>query len=504
MEENTFSNLDKIETSLKIKSKNNVRSNSKNKLHNFMNNLASFSKQFSSTSPTSPQRASISTVLDTSNREQSLWHGELSSPSANKYLSKSAINLSEPKKYWIDFENEPIVKDVNYYSKLSQKMKEKKLEKHKIKRKNPLDVSMKQNQISRKGLLSSSIVSEQSYTSTQSSRSSSVQSYGIKNNHSSKERKNVNQSYELDASSKLISKEKWQMNDGKFLEGIQLLSARSSTDSFLNHSNVLLAKAYQRISDRGILFEQAYSHFMKKEFEEAYQKFLLFLQHNENHVYAIFYCGLIAMNTENYASALAFLKKSLKLGHSISAYYLGLLYYEGLGIPQNDEIALAYFEYSGKKEHALSMYYAAKIQLRISKNDSDFCVAKAWLDKSVQHGILNSIEQKEITAFYQMMEGMRALQLIRHSMESSATASKAFDLDQNKSIHLAQNHQSHSITQKNIQKEIQVSSSLPMNSCNSNNDDQASIIDNKKSSLAIKDIIIKRYTFPDHVSENIS
>ena len=121
---------------------------------------------------------------------------------------------------------------------------------------------------------------------------------------------------------------------------------------------------------------------------------------------------------KNYASALAFLKRALKLGHAGAAHLLGTIYSQGLGVPKNDEIALAYFEFSAKKDHAASMLNAAILKGRCAQSDTDLCIAKEWLRKASDQGVGAIISRKKLDAYFQVIEGLRSLKLIRSCLRS--------------------------------------------------------------------------------------
>jgi len=120
---------------------------------------------------------------------------------------------------------------------------------------------------------------------------------------------------------------------------------------------------------------------------------------------------------KQYTSALAYMKRALKLGHASAAYHLGTMYAQSLGIARNDEIALAYFEYAAKRENAAAMLNTAIIKGRNAQSDADLCVAKEWLEKASTHGIANLVSKKELHAYLQVIEGLRTLKIIRNSLK---------------------------------------------------------------------------------------
>ena len=97
--------------------------------------------------------------------------------------------------------------------------------------------------------------------------------------------------------------------------------------------------------------------------------------------------GDAAYRDKDYAKAIELWQPLAERGDPTAQYFIGTLYAEGKGVPQNDETAFAWFQRSANKGNAVAQYnvgasYAAGAGVK--KSDAD---AAKWFQRAANQGM---------------------------------------------------------------------------------------------------------------------
>ena len=156
-------------------------------------------------------------------------------------------------------------------------------------------------------------------------------------------------------------------------------------------------KAYQYFkqgSDLGDLWATGalgrmymYGHYVAKDVNQA--KKLLTSAANENISFAQNCLGdICADEEEDYVSALRWYKSSSEQDNPYGSYKCGFLYYYGLGVGEDEEIALSYFLKAADDDMAESYFYIGQIYC----NKEDYQKAFMWFEKSAEAGYYSGMD----------------------------------------------------------------------------------------------------------------
>ena len=105
-----------------------------------------------------------------------------------------------------------------------------------------------------------------------------------------------------------------------------------------------------------------------------------------------------------YKQALPVCTKASEQGNAIAQYYLGMMYHEGTGVPQNDKQAIHWFTQAAEQGYARAQYNLGVMYrdgIGVPKNDKQ---AVHWTTQAAEQG--NALAQLALGLLYYAVEGV--------------------------------------------------------------------------------------------------
>ena len=96
--------------------------------------------------------------------------------------------------------------------------------------------------------------------------------------------------------------------------------------------------------------------------------------------------GLLSQGTANAQTPLAATRQSAEQGDAAAQYNLGVSYDYGLGVPQDDALALAWYRIAADQGHAAARYSLGVLYANGEGVPQDFTEAVAWYRKAADQG----------------------------------------------------------------------------------------------------------------------
>lgn len=93
-----------------------------------------------------------------------------------------------------------------------------------------------------------------------------------------------------------------------------------------------------------------------------------------------------AKSRGDYATALAEFKAAADQGDAVAQYNLGLMYYNGQGVPRDDQLAAAWFRKAADQGHAVAQYNLGLMYAIGQGVPQDYKQAAAWYRKAADQG----------------------------------------------------------------------------------------------------------------------
>jgi TPR repeat protein len=102
--------------------------------------------------------------------------------------------------------------------------------------------------------------------------------------------------------------------------------------------------------------------------------------------YAGFDEGQAAYDRGDYVTAYEEFKALAEQGHPKAQFNLGLMYYSGQGVPQNNAEALKWFHKAAEQEHAGAQYNLGLMYYSGQGVDQDYAEAVKWFRRAAEQG----------------------------------------------------------------------------------------------------------------------
>jgi len=120
--------------------------------------------------------------------------------------------------------------------------------------------------------------------------------------------------------------------------------------------------------------------------------------------WADFKAGEKAYQRGDYATALREWQPLAKQGHAVAQYNLGLLYFNGQGVPKDDAQARQWFDKAANQEHAGAQVNLGSLYDYGRGGPQDFKMAVRWYRRSANQR--NDLAQRRLGLLYERGEGV--------------------------------------------------------------------------------------------------
>ncbi len=114
--------------------------------------------------------------------------------------------------------------------------------------------------------------------------------------------------------------------------------------------------------------------------------------------WADFKAGVEAYQRGDYATALTEFRPLAQQGDADAQYNLGLMYFEGRGVPQEDAEALSWFRRSAEQGDALAQFALGVMYLEGRGVPQDYAQAYMWVNLAVVQGREDARKARDILA----------------------------------------------------------------------------------------------------------
>ena len=111
-----------------------------------------------------------------------------------------------------------------------------------------------------------------------------------------------------------------------------------------------------------------------------------------------FDAGLKAYENKDYPTAIKEWRPLAEQGHARAQFILGLLYFDGKGVPQDYEEALKWFQQSADRGYARAQYNLGEMYASGQGVKRDYILAYKWLNLCAAAGTDNCAEHRDWVA----------------------------------------------------------------------------------------------------------
>ncbi|KAK8878478.1 hypothetical protein M9Y10_005253 [Tritrichomonas musculus] len=209
----------------------------------------------------------------------------------------------------------------------------------------------------------------------------------------------------------------------------ELSSKQNNTDAFIGLGN---------------MYYKGYG--VKKDFTEAIKYYMKAV--NDKHSDVFYKIGKIFFKQQNYVNAKEYFEKASIFNHPLSYFYLGIIYFKGLGVEQDYKLSFNNFLSSSQLNYFKAFFYVGLQYERGLGVETNYINAiyyyKKCLDCEKFHYFIDykngSIEKQKANANYRYLSANNAAVIYLFFMQNTKEAENYFKISSNNEYPIGQNN----------------------------------------------------------------
>lgn len=141
--------------------------------------------------------------------------------------------------------------------------------------------------------------------------------------------------------------------------------------------------------NKTLTFEEAYKLYLAENYKDAIPQLQKIADKGDYRAQVLVGHSYLSGNDKNPEQAAKYLKLAANQGDSDAMYFLGGIYLEGRGVPQNESIALDYYQRAANANNphgmfSLAFFYASKLRKEGKREDG--LLAVKWSEQAFEYG----------------------------------------------------------------------------------------------------------------------